>query len=82
MQRRQACAEPHADNEKRHRSEEDQVNGQVRGHCHCCFLSEREPSLSSDTAMALLKAQNLLSSAENLLEEDRTTHGDEAGLTA
>jgi hypothetical protein len=32
--------------------------------------------------MAPLKAQNLLSSAKNLLEPDRVTFGGEAGLTA
>jgi hypothetical protein len=32
--------------------------------------------------MALVKAQNLLSSAKNLPEEDRMMLGGEAGLTA
>jgi hypothetical protein len=32
---------------------------------------EGEPSVSSVTAMALVKAQNLLSSAKNLFEQDR-----------
>jgi hypothetical protein len=41
---------------------------------------EGEPSLSSVTDVAPLKAQNLLSSAKNLFEEDRS-HGGEAGLT-
>jgi hypothetical protein len=43
---------------------------------------EGEPSLSSVTDVALLRAQNLLSSAKNLLGEDRMTLGGEAGLTA
>jgi hypothetical protein len=43
--------------------------------------AEGEPSLSSITDVAPVKAQNLLSSAKNLSGEDRMTHGGEAGLT-
>jgi hypothetical protein len=44
--------------------------------------SEGEPSLSSSTDMAPVKAQNLLSSAKNLSEQDRKMLGGEADLTA
>jgi hypothetical protein len=40
------------------------------------------PSLSSVIDVAPVKAQNLLSSAKNLFEQDRMTLGGEAGLTA
>jgi hypothetical protein len=48
---------------------------------HLNVVKERA-SLSSVIDVALFEAQNLLSSAKNLSEQDRMTLGGEAGLTA